>query len=934
MKLFYRFFLFLLVSIEVILIVISIFFDFSKEKEETTETFFLDVNPQWADTMIKNMSIDEKIGQMLVLDLQNASGEDKEIYDSIVNTYKMGGVEFNATTAIDQLILTNYLQSKSKYPLFVASEGSIINQENFNFPTGPIINSAGDNVFTSYYISEFAIVLKLLGVNAEFSCTIQKPDDLNGFKSVSDNDSILNAQNSQFRKKLYRQNIIAGVDFNDNYFYLNDSVLADSIITKNKLLNLDRFFALKLSKRIVNTITSDPKQPSINRYLTTNYNYKGLIFCQLKDSLIRNEFLALFNSGVESFFVKRKPEQVFNLIKKLYTEGKISENEINKRVRRLLLAKNWAGLQKTSFRSAEKSLSQIMDNQRVLLSWKLYESSVCLVKNMNGLLPFQNLLNNKTHIIYTGKRKPVYFEECLNNYIDVSSSPYIKRKFNPSAFSVYRNLIIILDENSESLFADSLFLSDLKKLKNKNLVILCMKNPAGLQKISFASSVLFAYDETVFSQMIAAQVVAGSMEPKGKLPLSYFKMPVKKPLFRKTDRLQYTIPEAAGYNSILLEEVEKLIDSAIMSHATPGCQVLAAKSGKVFYNKSFGSSTYYDSNRVKNSNIYDIASISKIAATTLAAMKLYENGLIKMNDSIKYYLDDTVHCTIKNHQLRSFFLHQTGLPANMPIIQYIRYKNRKVKRFDKYFSDKKDTSYSVQVADKFYLRKDYLDSIRNSLYNLEWDSSKTYNYSDINFNIIYDVIKRKIEGDYAGFLSKSIYEPLQLRTMGFKPLDRFSKSRIIPTQDDKFWRMQLLLGYPHDESAALYGGISGNAGLFSNANDLAIIFQMLLNGGYYSGKKIFAKETVEYFTSEQSDSQRGLGFARSKSGQFGHTGFTGCVVWANPNNKTIFIFLSNSIHPTPLNRKLRSMQIREKCQDLIQQAYEPGSEILKIKDEY
>jgi len=206
---------------------------------------------------------------------------------------------------------------------------------------------------------------------------------------------------------------------------------------------------------------------------------------------------------------------------------------------------------------------------------------------------------------------------------------------------------------------------------------------------------------------------------------------------------------------------------------------------------------------------------------------------------------------------------------------------------------------------------------------LEWDSSKVYNYSDINFNIIYDILLRKIKGNYVDFLNSSFYRPLQLRTIGFLPLNRFPGRRIAPTQEDKHWRRQLIRAYPHDESAALYGGIAGNAGLFSNANDLAILFQMMLNGGSYGGRKVLKKETIDYFTSAQEDSPRGLGFSR-KDGFYGHTGFTGCVVWANPETQMIFVFLSNSIHPRPANQKFKRLEIRERTLNMVLRAYDPS----------
>jgi CubicO group peptidase (beta-lactamase class C family) len=274
-------------------------------------------------------------------------------------------------------------------------------------------------------------------------------------------------------------------------------------------------------------------------------------------------------------------------------------------------------------------------------------------------------------------------------------------------------------------------------------------------------------------------------------------------------------------------------------------------------------------------------------------------------------LADT-NISLKNHRLYEFYVHKSGLQANMPILQYINYRDTVINSPKRYFSENKDSLHHIQVAEHFYLRDDLHDSIINSLYNMEFDTLKNYKYSDINFNILFTVIQRKINQPFDIFLKKHFYLPLGLQTMCFLPIRYFDKNRVLPTSNDKYWRKQVILGYPHDESAALFGGIAGNAGLFSNANDLAILFQMLINGGKYAGKRYLKAETIEMFTAPQKDSPRGLGFNRKQGGYFGHSGFTGCSVWANPVTGFVFVFLSNSIYPDVKNKKLRHYKIREK----------------------
>lgn len=929
MKYLYKIFVIFLIIIELSLILVSIFFEFEKEKNKP-EIYFLDSKEAWADTLLKRMSIEEKIGQLFFLEINDAKNEDIQIYDSIIQSFKPGGIKFCQTKVLQQLIISNFLQAKSKHPLLISSEGSLINYQDFNLPIGPIINSSENIEFTNYYLGQLADVLNLQDVNIYFSVSTESIDSIGKGNGFSSSDSINNLLIESFRKKLHNKQVINCLNFEDELFLRIGSNKADSLKIPESKYKADKFFAIQINNKISELIGLNSEYQSIAQYLKRRFLFKGLIFSNTEVNQA-DKIIKLFDSGIDVFIVKELSNQHISNIKQLLTSGLIKEEEINKRVKRILMAKTWAGLEKQNFKSAENSLSKIYGNQRKLLAWKIYENSICLLKNKGNLLPFANLINNRCLILSTGNENTSFFSEILNNYMDISNSQIIKKDFKPTGYSSYSNIILLISNSDSVLLDNKSFLSNIQKLEQQhNLIIVNFGNQGALKTFDFADAIIYAFDVHPLSQTIAAQVITGSFEPKGNLNAFQIKKQSGKVSFKKNSRLQYTIPETAGFNSIELEELDRLIYSAINRHAMPGCQVLAAKDGKVFYNKSFGNLGYGNFARVNNDILYDIASISKVASTTLASMKLFEMGKLGLNDSIKYYIDDTVNCTIKNHQLRDFFLHKSGLQPDMPILQYIRYKNKVTKRFDKYYSEKEDTSYSIKVADHYYLRNDYLDSIRYSLYKLAWDSTKMYNYSDINFNIIYDVNLRKIEGNYSDYLFSNFYNPLQLRTIGFNPLERFKKSRIAPTQEDKFWRKQLLIGYPHDESAALYGGISGNAGLFSNANDLAILFQMLLNGGNYGGRQILKKETIELFTSAQDDSPRGLGFARSKSGQFGHTGFTGCVVWANPESKMIFVFLSNSIHPNVMNKKLKNMEIREKAYDLIMKAYEPGSGDLKI----
>jgi CubicO group peptidase (beta-lactamase class C family) len=917
----FTFIIALLILIETSLIFISVCIDF-KIEDLFEETNFLEEDPAWADTLLAHMDLDEKVGQLFVLELDNAIGDSIAKIDSSILKQKIGGIKFKNTELVNQVLITNLLQSKTKYPLLIGSEGALINQENYNLPIGPIINSQDDSAFTDKYLENFAEVLKHEGVQMDFSNSLNLNDSVKCNDGFSDNINQIIYQSTFLRKKLHSNRIFSCINFNDGLFLSNKPEKLDSAKKQKNEPEIEKFFSIQQEQSITKGIIEKKNNQNFDTYLKTRFNFNGLIISTIIDTSWKDCISPLFKSGTDLFVVQSNPEKYILELKNLIDQNIITEPELNNKVRRILMAKKWAGLDKQQFRSAEISLTKIYTQNSKILSWQLYENSLCLIKNKGNSIPLINLLNNNIHILSIGKSNYSYLQQYLNYYLNASISSFADAQKLQKQLLPYKNIVVAIDKKIDLNSTDTILINNLTQLsKTKKMIVINFGNLQNLEKLQFAQVILQAYDNHPLSQIIASQIIAGSIEPKGTLvpKISRF---VSKPAFHRIERLQYTTPEAVGFNSNKLNQIDTLVAEAISIEATPGCQILAAKDGKVFYYKSFGNQIYWDNKPVQNMDIYDLASITKVAATTMTAMKLYENGKIKLNDSIKYYIEDTIHCTIKNHQLRDFFIHQSGLQPDMPILQYIRYRKPGMGRFDKYYSYKKDSVHSVKVAEDFYFSKDYLDSIVFSLYNLEWDSTKSYEYSDINFNIIYDVLRRKTGPDYVKYLNSSIYNPLQLRSIGFLPIERFSEYRIAPTQEDKFWRKQLLRGYPHDESAAIYGGISGNAGLFSNANDLAILFQMLLNGGTYGGKKVFEKSTIEYFTSPQDNTSRGLGFAWH-DGFYGHTGFTGCVVWANPETKMIFIFLSNSVYPKPANQKLKKMKIRSRILNLILSAYNP-----------
>jgi CubicO group peptidase (beta-lactamase class C family) len=406
-----------------------------------------------------------------------------------------------------------------------------------------------------------------------------------------------------------------------------------------------------------------------------------------------------------------------------------------------------------------------------------------------------------------------------------------------------------------------------------------------------------------------------------------------------------------------LEQIDAIVKEGIENKAFPGCQVLIAKEGVVVYNKSFGYFDYAHTHPVQNTDIYDLASLTKATATISAIMKLYDEGKFKLQDKLSKYIPELKNTDKEDITITDALFHQTGLPAFYPFYQLLinpdsysgsLYSNKRslVYRtlYDKKVYMRTDFEFfpdmvsqtprkgiRKQVAEHFYVKDDFDQVILQKIAEIELRKSNNYRYSDLNFILLNKLFENISKQFLNIFLDKEFFINLGAAKTTFLPLWKFDRICIAPTENDEFLRNQILVGYPHDEVAALMGGVSGNAGLFSNANDLAKLFQMFLNNGEYGGERYISEATMRTFTQTKSpNSRRGLGFDKpdkenetgstselAPASTYGHTGFTGTCFWIDPDNKLIYIFLSNRVYPSRTYTKLMELNIRPRIQNII-----------------
>lgn len=383
-----------------------------------------------------------------------------------------------------------------------------------------------------------------------------------------------------------------------------------------------------------------------------------------------------------------------------------------------------------------------------------------------------------------------------------------------------------------------------------------------------------------------------------------------------------------------LKNLDAFINNCISQRAFPGCQIFAAKDGEIIYQKNFGYFTYDKIQPVTDSSLYDIASVTKVAATTLAVMKLYEEGKISLNNYLKSYLPFTIGTDKANLTIRDLLLHQAGLKAFIPFYKSTIDKTTGSPRTDLYRSYT-DKTFSLPVAPSFYLRGNYLDTIWSEILNSSLDNRGRYIYSDLDFYFLEKVVEAVSGKNIEQYVTENFYRPLGLKYTMYNPWKKDLKKQCVPTENDNYFRFQLVQGYVHDPGTAMSGGVAGHAGIFSNVRDLAIILQMLNNGGTYKGQQYFKKETLQTFTGFRSNiSRRAYGFdkpekARGDGGPasdlcskttFGHQGFTGTCAWADPENGVTFIFLSNRVYPSAENSLINTLKVRFKAQGYIYEA--------------
>ena len=553
-----------------------------------------------------------------------------------------------------------------------------------------------------------------------------------------------------------------------------------------------------------------------------------------------------------------------------------------------------------------------------------------------GRVPFRGLAARRFFVLEVGAAAPS-FCSAFGLYAPYAHAAVLQANLESLRHVVaqngvaYNSVVVVLSNYTLDATRDAEFLHLLSTLHEAGGVgaVVNLASERNLALLPPNVTVLTKNNNTTTDALLedlAAQTLFGGVSATAKLTVSQGSFKAGAGKTTAPVRFAYTPPEMLGISTEKLAGIERIALEGIRAHAFPGCQVLLAKDGKVFYHRAFGSHTYSGEQPVQISDLYDIASITKVAATTAATMRLIDAGKLSLDGQLGEYLR-IPNSPLRTVRIRDLLTHTSGLPAMLPIQAMMR-------NFAAYQCDGTSPDCTCKVAEGMYLKSAWVDSVFYTIYyRLPLHARGHFLYSDINLQVLTGLIETITNERLDNYTEQYLYHPLGLTRIGFTPLERgFKPYEIAPTEQDNAFRHQLLRGYVHDEGAAILGGIGGNAGLFTNANDLAVMFQMFLNKGNYGGEQLLSAATVQQFVTTNSVHHRAMGFDKQSDNHrtngcghlaslstFGHTGFTGTCAWADPESGLIFVFLSNRIHPTRSNA-INTLDIRERIHDVAYQA--------------
>ncbi|MBZ9731451.1 serine hydrolase [Salegentibacter sp. JZCK2] len=961
----------------------------AQEKDKKSPEFLQYTNSKWVDSIMEQLTPKERIAQLImVAAYSNRNNAHKEEILKLINEQKIGGLIFFQGDPESQLKLMNDYQLASEVPLLGAIDaewGLGMRLDNtISYPYHMALGAIRDDSLVYDLGKEVARQIKRTGLHLNFAPVVDVNNNPNNpvinFRSFGENKENVSRKGIAYMRGMQDANLLTtakhfpghGDTDTDSHYALPqinhpferldslemypfkeliDAGIGGVMVAHLNIPALDPSgVPSTLSKSIITGILKDSLgfeglivTDAMNMKGVTKGNEPGIVD---KDAILAGNDLLEFTEDVP---------KAIDEVSKAVQRGLITQKQLDERVRKILAVKQWVGLNEYKEQGPKNILKDINTGKAEFLNRKLVEASLTVLKNEKSILPLRRLDTLKVAAISFGASKQTEFQKTLNLYTEVKN---FQLKADASATEIARikeklseyNLVIggIHDESrfprNTMKFSKPLqdFIAELAE--KEHTIFSYFKNPYSinkLDKIEEAAGLILTYQDSKTTQDLAAQLIFGGVGANGRLPVSIGEK------FRSGDgvdvngkiRLKYTLPEDAGMDSEkLFGGVDSLMQEAIKKKATPGGQILVAKDGKIVLHKAYGYHEYSDTIKVKKTDLYDLASVTKISSALPALMKLQDEGKFDLEAGIDDYLPYFKNSNKAGVPFHQILTHQARFKPWIPYWKNTLRKNGSYK----WFTLKKDSSarFPIKISEDLWLHRNYQNKMFKAIKKSELEEEAKYKYSGLTFYLLPCIVEEISGKDFRKYINENFYDKLGATTLGYNPLERFVKDRIVPTEHDYLFRHKPIHGMVHDEGAIMMGGVSANAGLFSTANDLAKLMQMYLNMGEYAGERYIEEETLKNWSTTQfpeNDNHRGLGFDKpyleykgessntakdASKASFGHTGFTGIMAWVDPEEDLLYLFLSNRVLPSRSNTRLYQLNTRTNIQQVLYDAIE------------
>lgn len=967
------------------LLIFGLSISIAQDEEVNLPPIYQSIQTDKAQTLLNDMTLDEKIGQLFMVAAYSnkTKAHEKEI-TTLIRKYDIGGLIFMQGGPLRQAKLNNIFQEESKIPLLIAMDaewGLSMRLDSVPyFPRQMAMGAMDDPELVYEFGLEVGRELKRLGVHVNFAPVVDVNNNpanpvINN-RAFGEDKYLVSKNGIAYMKGLQDAKVLACAKHFPGHGDTDTDSHKDLPIiphTRERLEDIE-FYPFKqliqnglgsamIAHLYIPNLDSTPNlastlsKPIVTGILREEMGFDGLVFT---DAMTMEGVAKFFKPGemdVKALVAGNDmllfPKDVgiaVTKIKDALDNGILLIQDIDTKVLRILQTKEWSGAldnPKVELKNLHRDLNS---NEARALRKKIIEKSITLLKNYDTVIP---ITDKKLSIatLTIGEGKSNAFNNRFDDFYEITKftmgkNPQFKESADISKKLVEYDLVIVnmlksTNKASKNYGITHQSLMIVNSIAKKTDVILSIyANPYCLQEVRDIEDIkglVIGYHDNAMTQKSIAEMLVGASAVGGKLPISAnlnYKfgqgINIEKPIL-----LNQALPEHFGVPYRKLMKIDTIVNEALTNRAFPGCRVMAVKDGKIIFDHSYGYQTYEEKIPVNRNTVYDIASITKIAATIPSLMALEDQNKFDVKKKLGDYYKVADTSGYKNLELKEMLAHQAQLKPWIPF--YLETMDEGELRSSLYRT-KPSKGYTTKVISNLYILDSYKDSIFNRILSNGFLKKKKYRYSDLGYYFFKEIVEDLTDEKLEDYVANTFYKPLGLKTLGYFPLNKINLKDIAPTEYDLMYRRKIVKGFVHDPGAAMLGGVGGHAGVFSTGYDLAVLMQMYMNGGTYGGKTYFSQKTIDYYTTCHycdDHNRRGLGFDKpaikldsgpscnsAPASSYGHSGFTGTLTWVDPENGIIFVFLSNRVYPNAENRKIIKYNTRTRIQQVIYDAFD------------